>query len=184
MHSFLGSLVRGMVVVQEGNISLSLEDSNGNVIIAEREVDGGYSFEFQATGAPSFVLLLDNRNSSVEKRVYWTVWTYFYGILSLLYGLGVSVVGSIAVLRESMTNARVEEELQDVDVSLEPIDVGLVKTGSSIQRTVQRHIADYVELGEGDAVTVCASDGGREGLDNTSRSEDSVAGIWKDWVAS
>ena len=83
-----------------------------------------------------------------------------------------------------MTNAWVEEESQNVDVSLEPIDVGLVKTGSSIQRTVQRHIADYVELGEGDAVTVCASDGGREGLDNTSRSEDSVAGIWKDWVAS
>ena len=95
MHSLLGSLVRGMVVVQEGNISLSLEDSNGNVIIAEREVDGGYSFEFQATGAPSFVLLLDNRNSSVEKRVYWTIWTYFYGILSLLYGIGVSFVGSL-----------------------------------------------------------------------------------------
>lgn len=173
-----------MVVVQEGSISLSLEDSNGNVVIADREVDGRYSFEFQASGAPSFVLLLDNSDSSVEKRVYWTVWTYFYGILSLLYGMGVSVVGSIAVLRETMTNPKVEEESQDVDVSLEPNDVGLVKTGSSIQRTVQRHIADYVELGERDTVTVYASSGGQEGLDTVSRSEDSPASIWKDWVAS
>jgi len=181
----LGSLVRGMVVIQEGNISLSLEDSKGNVIVADREVNGRYSFEFQASSAPSFVLFLDNSDGSVEKRVYWTIWTYFYSILSLLYGIGVSVVGSIAVLRERMTNAKVEDESQDVDVSLEPINVGLVKTGISIQRTVQRHIADYVELGEGDTGTVYASNrnGGQEVLDTASRSEDSLASIWKDWLA-
>jgi hypothetical protein len=146
-----------MLLIQEGNISLSLEDSNGNVIVAEREVIGEYLFGFQASSADSFVLFLDNSDGSAEKRVDWTIWMYFYNILSLLYGIGVSVVGSLAVLRERMTSAKVSAALQDIDVSLEPISVRLVKTGSAIRMTVPRQIADHLGLREEDTVTVYVS---------------------------
>jgi hypothetical protein len=157
IHSLGGSVVRGMLLIQEGNISLSLEDSNGNVIVAEGEVNGEYLFGFQASSADSFVLFLDNSDGSAEKRVDWTIWMYFYNILSLLYGISVSVVGSLAVLRERMTNAKIAGALQDIDVSLKPISVRLVKTGSAIRMTVPRQIADHLGLREEDTVTVYVS---------------------------
>jgi hypothetical protein len=155
------SFVSGMLVIEEGNISFSLEDSNGNVIIAEREVSGEYPFEFQASNSDSYTLLLDNSDGSEEKGVEWTVQMYFYNILSFLYGIIVSVTGGLNMLRGRISSARAagKGSLKYVDVSLEAANVRLVKIGGSIRMTIPRQIADYLGLEEEETVTVYVSNG-------------------------
>jgi len=153
------SFIRGILFTQEGNISFSLEDSNGNVIFAEKTVSEEQTFEFQAGNSDSYTLLLDNSDGSEEKRVDWTVQMYFYNILSFLYGIISSVIGGSNMLRRRIVSTRAagEESFEEVDMSLEPVNIRLVKIGGSVRMTIPKQIADYLGLEEKGTVTLYVS---------------------------
>ena len=159
IRSMRWSFIRGMLAIEEGNISFSLEDSNGNVIIAEQEVSGEYPFEFQASSSDSYMLFFVNGDGSVEKRVDWTVQMYFYNILSFLFGILVFVIGGLNMLRGRIISAKAARKgyLGDFDMNLEPVNVKLVKRDGSIRMTVPEKIADYLGLEEEETVTVYVS---------------------------
>jgi len=159
IRSMRWSFIRGVLAIEEGNISFSLEDSNGNVIIAEQEVSGEYPFEFQASSSDSYMLFFVNGDGSVEKRVDWTVQMYFYNILSFLFGILVFVIGGLNMLRGRIISAKAARKgyLGDFDMNLEPVNVKLVKTNGSIRMTVPKQIADYLRLEEEETVTVYVS---------------------------
>lgn len=111
----LGGIIRGMLVIGggDGYIGFSVEDSSGNIVIAEERVSGRYFFEFQPGKTDSYILVLDNSDSSAAKSVYWIVWIYYYNILFLLSGIAVSIVGIVVMLKEErMLSSEVEEILE------------------------------------------------------------------------
>lgn len=120
-----GSIIRGMLVISggEGYIRFSIEDSGGNIIIADERASDRYFFEFQSDKTDSYILVLDNSDSSAGKSVYWIVWIYYYHILFPLLGVAISIAGVIATLREERRlSSKVEETLEraskDVETSL------------------------------------------------------------------
>lgn len=107
----------------EGYIRFSIEDSGGNIIIADERASDRYFFEFQSDKTDSYILVLDNSDSSAGKSVYWIVWIYYYHILFPLLGVAISIAGVIATLREERRlSSKVEETLEraskDVETSL------------------------------------------------------------------
>jgi hypothetical protein len=111
----LGSFVRGMLATkgEDGHISITIKDYDGNVVINERTVSGRFLFEFQTEKMEPHILVLSNSHEGAEETVYLVVSTYYYKISFLLIGVTLSIAGAYAMLRrERMMNKELAQTLE------------------------------------------------------------------------
>ncbi len=99
---FMGGVVRGVVTNtihanSSAVLSLHVEDSGGETVLAPRSISERYTFELQPQQTGLHKLILDNVQDA-EGSATVRIWQYYYNILFLSLGFAVFISGIVLII--------------------------------------------------------------------------------------